>query len=219
MKHNNITILIVDDHPLIRRGLTGLFENEEPISNIFTAGNGIEAINILKTNDIDVVLLDINMPGKNGIEVLRDIKKNNPNQKVIILTLHDTGEYINSAFNNGCDGFVNKDADIDVLLKCVETVLDNKNFLQPNLVSNIIDIPQQTKKITYQVHSTSPILSNRELDTLSLLSNKLSNKEIAEELNIAEKTVRNHLTNIFKKIKVKSRKEAILWFLENKLKQ
>lgn len=208
-----IKIMITDDHSMIREGLKQLLELDGDIKVIAEASDGIQCLNVLDNILPDVLLLDINMPNMNGLEVLKNIKSRKIPVKVLILTVHNEIEYLIKAVEVGIDGYMLKDSDSSELKKAITTVMDGETFIQPSLVpmlnSKLIDKNEDKEKLN--------MLTRRELDVLKLLAVGMYNKEIALKLDISERTVKNHVSNIFKKIGVADRTQAAVFAIRNSI--
>ena len=209
----SIKIMLADDHILIREGLRQLLEFDGSIKVVAEAGDGEECLELLEENKPDVLLLDINMPKKNGIEVLKNIKERNIEIKVLILTVHNEIEYLMKAVEIGVDGYIMKDSDLDELKNAITTVISGENYIQPKL------IPALNKKLMSMDNDKEKIesLTDRELEVLILVAKGMFNKEIGITLDISERTVKNHLSNIFKKIEVSDRTQAAVFAIKNDL--
>lgn len=208
-----VNIMIADDHSMIREGLKQLLELEGEFKVICEACDGIECINKLETVTPDVLLLDINMPNMNGLEVLQKMKENKMKIKVLILTVHNEVEYLLKAVDIGVNGYLLKDSESSELKKAILAVVNGENYIQPSLIpvlnSKMIDRDNDSIKIES--------LTKRELEVLKNLSYGMYNKEIAEKLDISERTVKNHISNIFKKIEVTDRTQAAVFAIRNNL--
>ena len=208
-----IKIMIVDDHKMIREGLKTLLEFDENISVIAEANDGKDCISKLRNAKPDIILLDINMPEMNGIETLKALhrKKNHP--KVLMLTVHNEIEYLIKAVDIGVDGYILKDSDSKELLRAVYSVFEGEKFIQPSL------IPLLNSKLIARDLDQEKIekLSDREIEVLKLVAMGLFNKEIGERLDISERTVKNHMSNIFKKIECTDRTQAAVFCIRNGL--
>ncbi|MGN0385217.1 MAG: response regulator [Lachnospiraceae bacterium] len=213
MADNQIRIIITDDHALIREGLKQLLEFDGDISVIEEAANGEECIEKIVRYNPDVLLLDINMPKKNGIEVLENIRDRGLNQKVIILTVHNEVEYMLKAMDLGVNGYILKDSCSSEIKQAIYTVMKGDVFIQKELV------PILNSKLLKRDIDKEKIksLTNRELEILKLVSHGQSNKDLASALNISERTVKNHLSNLFKKIDVEDRTQAAVFAIKNDL--
>ena len=203
--------MLADDHILMREGIRQLLEFDGGIEIIDEANNGEECIEKLINSKPDVLLLDINMPIKNGIEVLEEIKKRSIDVKVLILTVHNEVEYLLKAVDIGVDGYLLKDSESAELKKAINAVMSGENYIQPNL------IPALNNRLIARDMDKDKIesLTKRELEVLIQVANGMFNKEIATSLNISERTVKNHISNIFKKIDVSDRTQAAVFAIKN----
>lgn len=190
-----IRVLIADDHKMVREGLRRILEFDGEIQVIDEADNGEECIKKIRSSKPDIVLLDINMPVMNGIEALQEIRKKKLKTKVIILTVHNEIEYLLRAVDIGIDGYVLKDSDAHELIRAVTSVYEGDKFIQPSL------IPLLNSKLIARDLDAERLeqLSKREIEVLKLVAVGMFNKEIGVELGISERTVKNHLSSIFKK--------------------
>ena len=209
-----ISIMIADDHSMVREGIKQLLELDGDIVVKAEANNGKQCIELLDENKIDVLLLDINMPSMTGLQVLQYLRENNKQVKVLILTIHNEVEYLMRAVEIGVDGYVLKDSDSAVLKKAIFSIYHGENFIQPELV------PLLKARINEKNSSSDNVddaLTKREIEVLKLIAEGLFNKEIAYMLAISEKTVKNHVSNIFKKINVSDRTQAAVYAIKNNL--
>lgn len=211
---DKIEIIIADDHMMIREGLKQLLELDGTMKVIAEANDGEECLNLLnKKIHPDILLLDINMPKKNGIEVLEYIKQNKIPVKVLILTVHNEVEYLLKAVDIGIDGYLLKDSSYDELKEAIDVVISGNTYIQPSLLlalnESMEDYALDKEKIE--------CLTKRELDVLRLISEGCSNKKISDELTISERTVKNHISHIFRKIDVEDRTQAAVFAIRNKI--
>lgn len=211
---DKIEIIIADDHMMIREGLKQLLELDGTMKVIAEANDGEECLNLLnKKIHPDILLLDINMPKKNGIEVLEHIKQNKIPVKVLILTVHNEVEYLLKAVDIGIDGYLLKDSSYDELKEAIDVVISGNTYIQPSLLpalnESMEDYALDKEKIEW--------LTKRELDVLRLISKGCSNKKISDELTISERTVKNHISHIFRKINVEDRTQAAVFAIRNKI--
>ena len=208
-----INVLIADDHKMVREGLKRILEFDGEISVVDEADNGQECLKKIRSCKPDIVLLDINMPVMNGIEVLQEIKKKNISVKVLVLTVHNEVEYLLKAVDIGVDGYIMKDAESAELKKAINCIMQGETYIQPSLVpalnSRLVSRDIDKEKINS--------LTKRELEVLIEVANGMFNKEIATSLNISERTVKNHISNIFKKIDVSDRTQAAVFAIKNDL--
>lgn len=210
---NCIEVMITDDHALIREGIKQLLEFDGSIRVIEEAGDGEDCLNKLRECQPQVLLLDINMPKKTGIDVLEIIKKEKIDVKVLILTVHDEVEYLIKAIDIGVDGYILKDSEIKELKTAIQVLACGESYIQPKLIptlnKRLIDRDTDKDKLD--------MLTGREVEVLIQIANGLLNKEIALTLNISERTVKNHVSSIFKKIDVADRTQAAVFAIKNDL--
>ena len=208
-----IEIMIADDHSMIREGLKQLLELEGDMKVVAEASNGKECLEIIGEVRPDVLLLDINMPEKNGLEVLEELNLTKKRPKILILTVHNEVDYLLKAVEIGVDGYVLKDSESAELKKAIQTVVSGETYIQPDL------IPALNSKRVERDSDKDKIdnLTRRELQVLKLLAVGSYNKEIAEKLGISERTVKNHVSNIFKKLEVTDRTQAAVFTIRNNL--
>lgn len=201
-----IKIMVADDHALIRKGLVQLIEMEKDIKVISQASNGEEAYQLAKKYLPDLILMDVNMPVMNGIKVAKMLKEEKHPSKVLFLTIYNDREYLLEALKLGVEGYILKDAEYDDLIKAIRTIFNGGVYIHPSLMEEIDNIDHENLKKD---------LTPREIEILKLISKGYSNKEIAQKLFLSEKTVKNHVYNIFKKLDVKDRTQAAIYMLKN----
>ena len=208
-----VEVIIADDHSIVREWLKLLLELDGDIVVIVVGSDGVECLDLLEKKLPQALLLDINMPNMNGLEVLEKIKEKNLDTKVIILTVHNEVEYLLKAVEIGIDGYMLKDSNSDELKKAIYSVIDGESYIQPNLIpilnSKMIERDVEKEKLA--------LLTKRELEVLKLMAVGSYNKEIGEKLNISERTVKNHISSIFKKIDVSDRTQAAIFAIRNNL--
>lgn len=206
-------VMLVDDHALIREGIKQLLEFDGSIDVIEQASDGAECLEKLQHVQPDILLLDINMPNVNGIEVLEEIKKKNIPVKVLMLTVHSEAEYLVQAVDIGANGYILKDCGSEELKKAIQSVMDGDSYIQPSLIpslnSRLVNRDIDKEKIA--------ALTKREMEILTQIAGGMFNKEIAMNLNISERTVKNHISNIFKKIDVSDRTQAAVFAIRNNI--
>lgn len=208
-----IRILLADDHSMIREGIKQLLELDSNFTVVGQAGDGLDCLKMLQTSPADILLLDVNMPKMNGIEVLQKIKDENIQIKVLMLTIHNEVDYLLKAVEIGCDGYILKNSDVNLLKKAINSVYNGEVFIQPDL------IPILNMGLIKQEESSQTLegLTKREIEVLKLITEGLFNKEIAYKLSISERTVKNHVSNIFKKINASDRTQAAVFAIRNGL--
>ncbi|MCM1257143.1 MAG: response regulator transcription factor [Roseburia sp.] len=208
-----IRVMIADDHSMIREGLKQLLELEGRFEVVAEANDGEECLQIINTMNPDVLLLDINMPKKNGLEVLHELKNRHSKMKVLVLTVHNEVEYLMKAMDIGINGYLLKDSESAKLKKAILTVIRGETYIQPDLIPILNSKMKNMKNDQDKLES----LTRRELDVLKNLAVGMYNKEIAIKLDISERTVKNHVSNIFKKISVSDRTQAAVFAIRNNL--
>ena len=188
-------LLIAEDQSMLRDAMATLLSMQDSVESVLQAKNGKEAIDLISTNDIDVAILDVEMPEATGLEVLEYIRNNNIHCKVVIVTTFKRMGYFERAIKNNVDAYVLKDRSIDELMKTINNVLAGHKEYSPELMENIFN-------------SHNP-LTNQEKIILLKIKEGLSNKEIANELFLSEGTIRNYISNILTKLNCKNRTEAV----------
>lgn len=208
-----INVMLADDHVLIREGIKQLLEFDGSMKVIAEASDGIECLEKLKNVKPDILLLDINMPNMNGIDVLKELKEKNDPLKVLILTVHSEVEYFVKAVDIGANGYILKDSGSAELKQAINAVIDEGSYIQPNLIpalnSRLINRDMDKEKLAS--------LTKREVEILTQVACGMFNKEIAVNLNISERTVKNHISNIFKKIDASDRTQAAVFAIRNNI--
>lgn len=192
-------IFIVEDHTLLRAGLRALLSQDPDLEIVGEADNGRDAIRAIGTLAPDLVLMDLSMPGMNGIEAMVDIKRRNSDTRVLVLTIHKTDEYIHESLRAGADGYILKDATHDELRVAIRSVLNGKTYLSPDISGKVIHGYLGTGKLPH-VGSTWDTLTHREREVLKLVAEGHPNKYIADYLCLSIKTVEKHRSNLMKKL-------------------
>lgn len=206
-------IMITDDHSMIREGLKSLLELDGDIEVIAEAENGEECLQKLLSVKPDVLLLDINMPKMNGLEVLKSLKDAKSKVKVLVLTVHNETEYLMKAVEIGINGYVLKDSESAELKKAIFTIYDGENYIQPSLIPALNSKMIEKNEDEIKLES----LTKRELQVLKELAVGKFNRDIAKEMEISERTVKNHISSIFKKLDVTDRTQAAVFAIRNNL--
>jgi len=205
----------VDDQELFRRGLTMLLTVEEDIEVVGEAGDGVAATELATTAVPDVILMDVRMPKRSGIEACLSIKEVAPSAKIIMLTVSDEEADLYEAVKNGASGYLLKDSSIDEVAQAIRVVADGQSLISPSMAIKLLDEFKQMSRSDRQV--PSPKLTDRELEVLKLVAQGLNNREIAKRLFISENTVKNHVRNILEKLQLHSRMEAVMYAVREKL--
>ena len=203
-----VKILIVDDHAVVRDGLRVMLDRREEFVVVGEAENGLEAVAKVRELDPDVILMDLRMPELNGVEAMRQIRAENAEAKFLVLTTYDTDEYIFDAIEAGAKGYLLKDASREDLFQAISAVHRGESLVQPGVASRVMDRLAQLTRQAGQL-AEPQLLSDRELEVLQLMASGAANKQIASDLTISESTVKTHVTNIFQKLDVNHRTEAV----------
>src|SRR5881227_3499351 len=190
-------VLVVDDHALLRTGVANIINQEPDLRVVAEAGDGLEAMVAYEQHHPDVTLLDLRMPLIEGVDVVRLIRERDPAARVIVLTTYDTDDEISRALRAGAKAYVLKDIAADALVGCIRDVLAGKTYLAPAAAAKLAEGVTRVQ------------LTPRELSTLRLMADGRTNKEIAGDLGISERTVKTHLGHLFEKLGVTSRTEAL----------
>lgn len=211
-----VKVLIADDHALIREGLCKILNMQEMIEVVGEAEDGDQAVDLALKHRPDVVLMDINMPGTNGIEATRTIKSERPEIGIIALTIHDQEDYLFELIKAGVSGYVLKDISPDLLVQTIIGVSRGESFIHSTMTSKIFSEFNRLSSLS-QRNTNSQGLTKREFDVLSLVAKGDNNRSIAKKLYISEKTVKNHLTNIFQKLGVDDRTQAAIHAVKSRM--
>jgi two-component system NarL family response regulator len=191
------TVMLVDDHALLRTGVANIINQEPDLRVVAEAGNGVEAIEEYARHRPDVTLLDLRMPVMEGVEVVRRIRERDPAARVIVLTTYDTDDEISRALKAGAKAYVLKDISADDLIGCIRDVLAGKTYIAPAAAAKLAEGVSRVQ------------LTPREMAALKLVADGKANKEIATALDISERTVKTHLAHLFEKLGATSRTEAV----------
>jgi DNA-binding NarL/FixJ family response regulator len=209
-----IRIVIADDHPLLREGLRRILEFEDGMEVIAEVGDGQGAINVARKIRFDILLMDLNMPGVNGLEAARVIRRECPDIGILVLTVDDSDEKVFQVLQIGVAGYLLKDVDSKTLIQSIRKVNDGEPILSPAVTGKLL------KQLTHPTTLKDTCgLSDREMEILHYVVRGSSNREIGNALFISEKTVKNHLSNIFRKLAVEDRTQAALKAVKLKLVQ
>ena len=191
------TVLVVDDHALLRTGVANIINQEPDLQVVAEAGDGVEAVAAFERHRPDVTLLDLRMPLMEGVEVVRRIRERDPRARVVILTTYDTDDEISRALKTGAKAYVLKDISAEDLVGCIRDVLAGKTYIAPAAAAKLAEGVTRVQ------------LTPREMAALKLMADGKANKEIANALDISERTVKTHLGHLFEKLGVTSRTEAV----------
>lgn len=205
------TIVLADDHHIVRKGMRALLEAEPDFRLVGEASDGLETAQLVERLRPDVLVLDLMMPGLNGIEVTRQVRKRSPRTQVIILSMHANDGYVLEALRSGATGYVLKDASMSELIQAVRDVATGRRYLSPLLAERAIDAyVMQTKESTLDRYET---LTDREREVLHLAAEGLTNIEVAARLSISPRTAENHRANMMRKLGLRTQTELVLYAL------
>lgn len=205
-----IRIVLADDHAVVREGTRVLLDREPDLIVVGEAENGDEAINLVEQLRPEVAILDIAMPVKNGIQATREIKRRWPQTSVLVLTGYDDEEYVYAMIDAGAAGYLLKDVPAEEVINAVRAIHAGEPVLHPQVMQKLMDRASNSKSSTGGLRIQNPDISSRELEVMKLAAQGLTNVLIADELGLSPRTVQTHLRNIFTKLNVSSRTEAVV---------
>jgi DNA-binding NarL/FixJ family response regulator len=212
--NNPIRVVVVDDHPIVRTGMRAVLQSEGDISVVAEGESGEDAIRLVAEYQPDVLVLDVNLPGINGVEVTRRLCRQNTPSAILILTVHDDSETIFGLLEVGATGYVHKVDAVETLATAVRAAAHGENWLSPKVAGKVV------RRAMGDAEDPSPFpLTTREIDVLSLMAQGMDNDAIAERLALTKRTVQNHVSAIYGKLGVTSRTEAVLYAIQHKLVQ
>ncbi len=206
-----IDVVLVDDHAILRDGLKTIIAQEADMIVVGEATGSRQLQEMLKKVSPDIIIMDINMPEMNGIELTKWVKDNYPTIKIIILTMYKNDEYFMASIREGADGYLLKDSPSEDVIAAVRTISNGESVIPAGMTKKLIALHQTVNELE------DNSLTAREMEVLLKLVEGLSNKEIARKLFISDKTVKIHVSNIFKKLDVKSRSQAIIYAVQKNL--
>ena len=209
-------MMMVDDHPLLRKGLSQLIEFEDELEIVAEASSGAEALTLAKEHDPDLITLDLNMQGMDGLETLRALRNQGVTGRIVMLTVSDSDEDVIEAIRSGADGYLLKDMDPEHLVDKLKEVVLGKMVMSEKLTEVLATALRKPDNRNVNALSS---LTSREYEILKLISKGLSNKLIARELDISDGTVKVHVKHLLKKLSLKSRVEAAVWMVNYQAKQ
>ena len=210
-------IVIIDDHQLFREGVKRILDFEDSFEVIAEGDDGSDALSLYEQYVPEVILMDINMPRKNGVEATGELMAKYPEAKVIMLSIHDDESYVMHALKTGALGYMLKEMDADAIIQAIKVVAAGGSYLHPkvtkNLVSEFRRLSERENKGTFhqsEIRRPFHLLTKRECEVLQLLTDGQSNRMIGETLFISEKTVKNHVSSILQKMNVNDRTQAVV---------
>lgn len=213
-----IRVLVADDHVLFRRGLQMVLGQEPDVEIVGEAANGTDAVEVATEVLPDIVLLDVRMPQRSGIEACTAIKELVPSARIIMLTISDEEADLYDAVKAGASGYLLKEISTDELAAAIRSVAGGQSLISPSMASKLLtEFASMAKKTDKREQIPAPRLTDRELQVLHLVARGMNNREIARELFISENTVKNHVRNILEKLQLHSRMEAVLYAVREKI--
>lgn len=208
-------ILIVDDHPLFRKGIKSVLIEDSGIKVICEASNSTEALVFIEKENIDMLILDLQMPGMSGIELAKIVKSRYKNISIILLTMHKDERIFNNSLEYGLDAYILKENAVDEVLKAVHVVADGNFYLSPSMSEYMVQKSMKQKKLVDE-NPGIKILSEKEKEILNMIAQNKTTKEIAEALFVSYKTIENHRANICKKLNISGCNALLKFIIENK---
>ena len=202
------TIAIVDDHPLFRRGVHELLDLEPSVDVVGEAGTREEALELVRRTEPDLTILDLNMKGSSGVEILSTLKEEDPSRRIVILTVSDSGKDLTACIEAGADGYFLKDMEPEEFLMSIRRTLEGKIVVDASMMEFLTTTLRAKRRSTQEVR---PTLTGREAEVLDLIAKGCTNKVIARQLDITEGTVKGHVKHLLKKLDCRSRVEAAVW--------
>lgn len=217
MSRDTIRVLLADDHAVVRQGTRELLEREDGLEVVAEASNGKEAVQKALRQRPDVVVMDFAMPELNGIEATRQIKAVAPGIAILVLTAYDSEQYVFAFLEAGAAGYLLKDVQVDELVQAIKAVHAGESMLHPAIARKVINRFARPEEQSSVLRDAFEELTDRELEVLRMAARGMSNREISQKLTISVRTVQTHLTNIFNKMGVGSRTEAVVHGLRKNL--
>jgi DNA-binding NarL/FixJ family response regulator len=216
-----IAVVIIDDHPIVRAGMRTVLDAADDVTVVAAGASGDDALRLVSEHCPDVLVLDVNLPDLNGVEVTRRLQACGTTTAILILTVHDDPQTVFGLLESGATGYVLKDEALETLVGAVRAAARGESWLSPAVASQVVrraveQVPS-TSQSDEPVESSSLSLTPREIEVLRLLAQGLDNAAIAEQLVVTKRTVQNHVSNIYGKLGVASRTEAVLYAIRHKL--
>jgi len=211
---NIINLILADDHALVRAGTRQLLERQPDLRVVGEAADGEEAVRLAKELKPHLVVMDVRMPRMSGVEATRRIKQEVPEVAVLVLTAHDDDEYVFALLQAGANGYLLKTAEMDELVKAIRTVAAGQSALDPTVAGKVVaqfTSGRSLPDVLADVKDEYEGLTEREMEILRLVGRGLTNREVGQQLYISDRTVQAHLSNIFSKLGVGSRTEAVMY--------
>ncbi|PWW10460.1 MULTISPECIES: two-component system response regulator NarL [Pseudidiomarina] len=212
MSDTPASIMLVDDHPLLRKGLKQLISLEDGLEVVAECSSGAEALELAEEIDPDLIILDLNMQGMDGLETLKRMRDNGVTSRIVMLTVSDADEDVVTAITNGADGYLLKDMDPELLLEQIQRAIEGKMVLSEAITEVLATALRRPSAPSASKYDS---LTNREQEILKLIAKGMSNKVIARELDISDGTVKVHVKHLLKKLGLRSRVEAAVWMVNH----
>ena len=209
-------VIIVEDHQLFRDGLKSMLSKRDDVAVVGEAEDGITALKLIRKLKPGLILLDLSMPKMGGISVLRDVKRELPDTRVLLLTIHESDQYVLEAFEAGADGYCIKDSSREELMMAIDSVLDGKTYISPGISDQVMEGFLSSRK-RLKEKTRWDTITPREREVLKLLAEGYSNKEIGDLLNISVKTVEKHRANLIGKLDLHTVAELTAYAIQNGL--
>lgn len=222
---DKLRILLIDDHQLFREGVKRILTMEPGFEVVAEGNDGEDVVDLVRQNKPDVVLMDINMPGTNGVDATKNLLKSFPNVRVLILSIHDDESYVTHVLKTGAAGYLLKEMDTEALIEAVKVVGNGGSYIHPKVTHNLI---REYRRLANENGNNGEIgfreveyrrplhlLTRRECEVLQLMTDGKSNRAIGEALYISEKTVKNHVSNILQKMNMNDRTQAVVDAIKN----
>jgi len=206
-----IRLVVTDDHPVVKEGIETGLEGQNKIELVAFVGNGIELMDLLEREKADVILMDINMPGMNGIEATQEVKKKYPGIKILCFSQYDERRFVRQVLKRGANGYLLKNAPGKELIQAIFTVFKGDLYLSEDLPNIFDENPKRKSRFSF------PQLTKREIDVLNEICEEKNNQEIADSLMISHNTVETHRANLLLKVGVKNTAGLVKWALENQI--
>ncbi len=211
---SEIRVLLADDHNVLRQGMAQALDAQPDIAVVAQAADGPQAVELARAHRPDVILLDINMPGMDGVEAARQIIAESPGIGIIMLTMYRRDEYVVEAIKAGASGYLLKEVELDDLLAAIRSVARGEAVLDPAVAGRVL---AELRRPARPANDAAPALTERDTEILQLVARGLSNQEIADQLHLAEKTIRNRLSLLFKQLELENRTQAALYAIRQGL--
>jgi len=214
-----INIILAEDHNIVRNGIKLLLESDEQIRVLGEGVNGLEVLKLLASDDVDMIVADINMPEMDGMQLLKEVKANYPKVKVVMLSMHDHEKYVMEAFKNGGDGYLLKNVGADELIFAVKFINQGRRYLCAELTMSLMDTMLQSKQYLMSMPDNEIDFSLRELEILQLIAEGLTNLEMSEKLFLSKRTIEGHRQSLLDKTGSKNSAALIRYGVINGLIQ